>query len=273
MKTQRALSTSPIAAALLLSTLLGTAVSPAQNAQPTRPIVSIDFDGGSLEDFVEEIRGAGENINILIPPEASEVTVPAVSLKSVGVEAALEAVATITLSDTVRVRVSTMLGAGVPIYAVRVSLASLGLDESAATHYPQGGLRWRAESDKQGFESVTPLSGQARVELDRYLAKTPRLGDVPLFPAPTDPSKPIRKDLAGDWLMKAERLAKQPKLRGTRWHGYRRLFATELKSVPVQDVAAAGGWKSIETVQRLYQQAEPSGVLSAIERVASSGEG
>jgi hypothetical protein len=124
MKTQRALSLPPIAAALLLSTLLGTAVSPAQNAQPTRPIVSIDFDGGSLEDFVEEIRGAGQNINILIPPEAAEVSVPAVALKSVGVEAALEAVAAITLSDSVSVGVSTMLGAGVPIYAVRVNFSS-----------------------------------------------------------------------------------------------------------------------------------------------------
>ena len=123
MKTQRALSLPPIAAALFLSTLLGTAVSPAQNAQPTRGIVSIDFGGGSLEDFVEEIRGAGENINILIPPEAAEVTVPAVSLKNVGVEAALEAVATITLSETVSVGVSTKLGAGVPIYAVRVNFS------------------------------------------------------------------------------------------------------------------------------------------------------
>ena len=63
------------------------------------------------------------------------------------------------------------------------------------------------------------------------------------------------KDVAGRWLLKAERLAGLPKLSGGRWHPYRRLFATELKSVPVKDVAFAGGWKSIETVQRIYQQA------------------
>ena len=157
--------------------------------------------------------------------------------------------------------------------AVGAMLAELGQDERRAAHFPNGGLRWRAEHDKQGVDSITPLSLSARAAVDTYLERNPRLGDVPLFPAPQDPSKPIRKDLAGNWLMKAEGLAKQPKLRGTRWHGYRRLFATELKSVPVQDVAAAGGWKSIETVQRLYQQPEAEGVLSAIERIAVGSGG
>jgi hypothetical protein len=157
--------------------------------------------------------------------------------------------------------------------SVGTALAELGLDEGRAAHFPNGGLRWRAEYDKQGVDSLTPLSAQSRAALDTYLERNPRLGDVPLFPAPRDASKPIRKDLAGNWLMKAEGLAKQPKLRGTRWHGYRRLFATELKSAPVQDVAAAGGWKSIQTVQRLYQQPEAKGVLDAIEQIASGGAG
>jgi len=65
--------------------------------------------------------------------------------------------------------------------------------------------------------------------------------------------------------MKAEELAGLPKLEGTRWHAYRRRFATELKALPVTDVAAAGGWSSTQTVQRIYQQAEARGVLSAVE--------
>ena len=150
---------------------------------------------------------------------------------------------------------------------VGLSLASLGLDESAAVHYPYGGLRWRAESDKQGFESVTPLSVQGRRELDRYLAQMPRLGDLPLFPAPKDSTAPIRADTAGNWLTRAEKLAGLPKLAGGRWHPYRRLFATELRTIPVHDVAAAGGWRSVETVQRIYQRAEPSGVLSAVQAI------
>ena len=43
-----------------------------------------------------------------------------------------------------------------------------------------------------------------------------------------------------------------------------RLWATERKHVPVQDVAAAGGWNSVETVRQLYQQADPAGVLRAV---------
>ena len=153
--------------------------------------------------------------------------------------------------------------------AVAGALAAMGQDESRAKHFPHGGLRWRADSDKQGFDTLTPLSTPAREALDAYLEQSPRMGDVPLFPSPEDDSKPIRKDLAGDWLVRAEKKAGLPKLAGGRWHPYRRLFATELKSVPVQDVAAAGGWKSIETVQRLYQQAEAKGVLDAVERVGN----
>ena len=94
--------------------------------------------------------------------------------------------------------------------------------------------------------------------------------DVPLFPAPKGPDSPIRKDTAGRWLMKAEKLAKMPKLAGGRWHPYRRLFATELRALPVHDVAAAGGWRSVETVQRIYQRAEAEGVLTAIQSVGPS---
>ncbi|MEQ9570166.1 MAG: tyrosine-type recombinase/integrase [Longimicrobiales bacterium] len=149
--------------------------------------------------------------------------------------------------------------------AVRRALAAMGLDESAAEHFPRGGIRWRAETDKQGYHAVTPLSAPAREALDTYLEQNPRLGAVPLFSAPKDPSAPIRKDTAGNWLMRSERLAGLPKLAGGRWHPYRRLFATELRALPVHDVAAAGGWRSVETVQRIYQRAEAKGVLEAIE--------
>ncbi len=88
-----------------------------------------------------------------------------------------------------------------------------------------------------------------------------------LFPAPRDDGQPVRKDLAGEWLVSAEKLAGLPKLAGGRWHPYRRLFDTELKAMPIKDVAAAGGWKSTETVQRTYQQPEASGVLAAVRRI------
>jgi integrase len=91
------------------------------------------------------------------------------------------------------------------------------------------------------------------------------LGNVPLFPSPKDDSKSIRRDLTARWLLNAEKLAGLPKLSGGQFHPYRRLWATERKDLPVQDVAAAGGWKTVETVQRIYQQADGATTLAAVE--------
>lgn len=69
-----------------------------------------------------------------------------------------------------------------------------------------------------GLDSITPLNAIAREELDHYLERNPRIGDVPLFPSPRDPAKPFRGDIATKWLLKAERLAGVPKLAGGMWH-------------------------------------------------------
>ena len=151
--------------------------------------------------------------------------------------------------------------------AVRVEIARSGWNEGDAEFYPEGGIRWRAETDKMGVNSITPLSGAAREELEHYMAKIRRIGAVPVFPSPTEPNTPIRKDTAGIWLRKAEKLADLPPLTGGRFHPYRRLFAIELKALPIHDVAAAGWWSSVETVQRIYQKSEAKGVLAAIQRV------
>ena len=74
---------------------------------------------------------------------------------------------------------------------VRAALAGEGLDERLAEHMPHGAIRWRAATDKQDFLFITPISADTRSELDIYLRGNPRVGDVPLFPAPKDPSKSI----------------------------------------------------------------------------------
>ena len=148
---------------------------------------------------------------------------------------------------------------------VRAVLGALGLDERQADYFPNGGLRWRAESDKQGNDSVTPLGRDARVALDAYLGRNPRVGEVPLFPAPKDSSKAIRADLAGGWLMKAEKLANLPALSGGRWHPYRRLWATERRHLPAMDVAAAGGWSDTQALTTIYQHATPDKILEVVE--------
>ena len=46
---------------------------------------------------------------------------------------------------------------------------------------------------------------------------------------------------------------------------HRSVCAGERKDLPVQDVACAGGWKTVETVQRLYQQPDGATTLAAVE--------
>ena len=67
------------------------------------------------------------------------------------------------------------------------------------------------------------------------MARNPSIGAVPVFPSPGDPDVPIRIDTPGTWLRKAEKLAGLPPLAGGRWHPYRRLFANDLKSLPIHD--------------------------------------
>ena len=148
---------------------------------------------------------------------------------------------------------------------VGAALSALGLDERQAQYFPNGSIQWRAETDKTGRYTVTPIRQDVREAIESYLRKDPRVGDVPLFPAPKDDTKPIRRDLTARWLLKAERLAELPKLAGGQFHPYRRLWATERKDLPVQDVAAAGGWKTVETVQRLYQLADGATTLAAVQ--------
>ena len=128
-----------------------------------------------------------------------------------------------------------------------------------------GAIHWRAVEDKEGYRMVTPLSGPARKALDAYLARTPRVGELPLFPAPGKPAEPVRVDRAGEWLERAEAKAELPKQAGTRWHAYRRLWANERRELPAHDVADAGGWGSVEALQKVYQGAEAKTVRRVVD--------
>lgn len=152
--------------------------------------------------------------------------------------------------------------------AVGRAIAEAGMDERLAKHMPNGALRWAAESDKQGFLFITPLSASAREELDCYLGRTLILGDAPLFPSDRDSTVSIRKDVASHWLLKAEAAANLPKIRGGIWHPYRRLWASERKHLPDVDVAEAGGWSDTRALRLSYQQSDPATVLRVVEHTA-----
>ena len=143
------------------------------------------------------------------------------------------------------------------------ALADGGMDERLADHMPHGALRWSAETDKQGMLHITPISEVTRTALERYLAQTPLVGDVPLFPSPKDATRPMARELAARWLLRAEAQADVAKLLGGTFHPYRRLWASERKHLADVDVASAGGWKSTKTLA-IYQQSDPAAVLAAV---------
>lgn len=139
---------------------------------------------------------------------------------------------------------------------------------------PHGSLRWRADTDKEGRETVVPISPAARRAVDAHAARMREhglrgIGDAPLFPAPKDPSGPVDRSHADRWLRKAEELAELEPLEGSLWHAFRRRWATVRKHLSATDVAEAGGWAGPETLQRVYQQADPE---TMYEVVTSGGE-
>jgi hypothetical protein len=157
---------------------------------------------------------------------------------------------------------------------IRGALAAAGMDERTAAHMPHGAIRWSAQSDKEGFLFVTPISRAVRTALDDYLHTNPRVGAVPLFPAPgrkpkkgasPPPEQPIGRDTAAKWLRRAERLAGLPKLAGGTFHPYRRLWATERKHMPDADVAASGGWRDTRALKTSYQHADAATTLRVVE--------
>ena len=148
---------------------------------------------------------------------------------------------------------------------VRNALARSGMDERLAEHMPHGAIRWSEQTDKMGLLFVSPLSTPARAALDTYMRMSPRLGAVPLFPAPGDVSVSIDSHLVGKWILRAEKAAELPKLRGSTAHAYRRLWASERKHMPDVDVAEAGGWKDTRSLKLSYQQADAETVLRVVE--------
>jgi integrase len=129
---------------------------------------------------------------------------------------------------------------------------------------PHGAIRWPASTDKMGRETLVPISPGVREALDRVLRERPGIGQAPLFPSPDDPQKAMSRHLADKWLREAEGLASLTPQEGSLWHAYRRKWATERKHLSDVDVAAAGGWKTVETMKSAYQQADAGTMLLVV---------
>ena len=124
---------------------------------------------------------------------------------------------------------------------------------------------WRREHEKTGHEHRTPLTPAAVAVLTEARRRNPGIGDVPLLPAPMDPSRSVSHPQAGAWWKKAERLAGLEPARGRGWHALRRKFASDLMDQPLKVLCELGGWKTAQTVLQCYQQADQRRLREALE--------
>jgi integrase len=142
------------------------------------------------------------------------------------------------------------------------------IDRRADENAPFGRLKKRGELDKEGVDMWVPLSRPSRVALDAILSINPTINDLPIFPAP----KTRRGDRPGSWtrfharnlLRRAEKKAGVTALEGGDFHPYRRKWSTERKHLPVRDVAEAGGWRDLRSLERSYQKADAATMLAVV---------
>ena len=147
---------------------------------------------------------------------------------------------------------------------VRQALAASGQDESDADEWPHA-IRWRAEYDKGGFETITPIGRTVVRELEAILHRDPRVGDAVVFTLETDATRPATRHTARKYLDKARILAGLPRIERGGWHAFRRAWATTRKSLPLKDVMAAGGWRAAGALRTAYQAADPKTTREVVE--------
>ena len=134
----------------------------------------------------------------------------------------------------------------------------------------RGGVLWRKEHEKSGHEHRTPLTPAAVAILGEARRHSPGIGDVPVLPAPMDPTRSVSHPQAGAWWKKAERLAGLEPRRGRGWHSLRRKFASDLMDQPLKVLCELGGWKTAQTVLQCYQRADQARLRTALEHRARS---
>jgi integrase len=125
-------------------------------------------------------------------------------------------------------------------------------------------IRWRAETDKKGKEWIVPIPPGLYEDIHTFRMKLGSVFGELVFPSHSDPARAVSRDSFDHLLREAEKKAKLPKLDGSLWHAYRRAWATSRKSLPVVDVAAAGGWSDIGTLLKCYQQADNETLLQVM---------
>lgn len=128
-----------------------------------------------------------------------------------------------------------------------------------------GRIRWRAQTEKTGYEHVTPMTAQAQEALQEARSHNPGIGDAPVLPAPQNAAESVSRHLMRDWWKRAEAQAELEPKKGRGWHSLRRKFASDLKHKPLKVLCELGGWKTERTVFKCYQHADQEELRDALE--------
>ncbi len=166
--------------------------------------------------------------------------------------------------ETVRSHLSELLDIAYGTGRRLSAICSLRYEDLRLEEGPHGTVCWPASTDKQGVETLVPISPLVRAALDRTLRDRPGIGKAPIFSSPMDPQTPTSRQFADAWLREAEKLAGVEPQPGSLWHAYRRGWATARKHLPDADVAAAGGWGDTTTLREVYQQADAATMLRVV---------
>jgi integrase len=130
--------------------------------------------------------------------------------------------------------------------------------------FEKGNITWRPELDKKRRKWVVPMPKKAKEALLKFRAEHPAIGSALVFPMVNDPTKPVTRHLASDWMHRAYRYAGIDRQKGGLWHPFRRKWATERKDFPLRDTMAAGGWEDEPTAMK-YQQPDEDTLRQLID--------
>jgi integrase len=163
-------------------------------------------------------------------------------------------------------------GTGWRVSGVCALMAS-DVDRTKKATAPHGTLHKRGDVDKEGTDAWVPMSESVRAAIDRIRelhleAGRPVIGDVPLFPSPKagpdTPAKPRSRWHARDLLERAEKLAELTPLAGGDFHPMRRAWASARKNLPLTDVAVAGGWRDLRSLEKCYTLPDEATILRVV---------
>jgi hypothetical protein len=130
-----------------------TAVTAPAKPAPSDRQISLQFQGGSLEQFVGAVRQKYPDVNIIVNELAHDVKVPAVTVVDVGIEAVLQAVAGAG-SERYRLGLATQQTSGNPVYSIGIlplGQAALG-GAAQATRSEVRVLSLRKLTEKHPFD-------------------------------------------------------------------------------------------------------------------------